>query len=32
VPFVAYQNRSLLANFHIKSLKEIAQILDIKIA
>jgi len=32
VPFVAYQNRSLSANFHIKSLKEIAQILDIKIA
>jgi phosphoglycolate phosphatase len=32
VPFVAYQNSSLLANFHIKSLKEIAQILDIKIA
>ena len=32
VPFVAYQNRSLLANFHIKSLKEIAQILNIKIA
>jgi phosphoglycolate phosphatase len=32
VPFVAYQNRSLLANFHIKSLKEITQILDIKIA
>jgi len=31
VPFVAYQNRSLSANFHIKSLKEIAQILDIKI-
>jgi phosphoglycolate phosphatase len=32
VPFVAYQNKSLLANFHIKSLKEIAQILDIKMA
>jgi HAD superfamily hydrolase (TIGR01549 family) len=32
VPFVAYQNRSLYANFHIKSLKEIAQILDIKLA
>jgi HAD superfamily hydrolase (TIGR01549 family) len=32
VPFVAYQNRSLSANFHIKSLEEIAQILDIKIA
>jgi phosphoglycolate phosphatase len=32
VPFVAYQNRSLSANFHIKSLKEIARILDIKIA
>lgn len=32
VPFVAYQNSSLSANFHIKSLKEIAQILDIKIA
>ncbi|MBW2490354.1 MAG: HAD family hydrolase [Deltaproteobacteria bacterium] len=32
VPFVAYQNRSLSADFHIKSLKEIAQILDIKIA
>jgi phosphoglycolate phosphatase len=32
VPFVAYQNESLLANFHIKSLKEIAQILDINIA
>ncbi|MBW2407248.1 MAG: HAD family hydrolase [Deltaproteobacteria bacterium] len=32
VPFVAYQNRSLSAEFHIKSLKEIAQILDIKIA
>ena len=32
VPFVAYQIRSLSANFHIKSLKEIAQILDIKIA
>jgi len=32
VPFVAYQNRSLSANFHIKSLKEITQILDIKIA
>ena len=32
VPFVAYQNRSLSANFHITSLKEIAQILDIKIA
>jgi HAD superfamily hydrolase (TIGR01549 family) len=29
VPFVAYQNRSLSANFHIKSLKEIVQILDI---
>lgn len=32
MPFVAYQNRSLSANFHIKSLKEIAQILDIKTA
>jgi len=32
VPFVAYQNRSLSASFHIKSLKEITQILDIKIA
>ncbi len=32
VPFVAYQNRSLSAKFHIKSLKEIAKILDIKIA
>jgi phosphoglycolate phosphatase len=32
VPFVAYQNRSLSANFHIESLKEMAQILDIKIA
>jgi len=32
VPFVAYQNRSLSANFHIKSLKEITQILDIKTA
>ncbi len=32
VPFVAYQNRSLSADFHIKSLKEIAQILNIKIA
>lgn len=32
VPFVAYQNRSLSANFHIESLKEIAQILNIKIA
>jgi phosphoglycolate phosphatase len=32
VTFVAYQNRSLSANFHIKSLKEIAQILDINMA
>ena len=32
VPFVAYQNRSLSANFHIESLKEIAQILDLKLA
>jgi HAD superfamily hydrolase (TIGR01549 family) len=32
VPFVAYQNRSLSANFHIKSLNEITEILDIKIA
>jgi len=31
VPFVAYQNRSLCANFHIKSLKEITEILDITI-
>jgi phosphoglycolate phosphatase len=31
VPFVAYQNRSLCANFHIKSLKEIAEILEITI-
>lgn len=32
VPFVAYQNRSLSANFHIESLKELAQILDLNIA
>jgi phosphoglycolate phosphatase len=31
VPFVAYQNRSLAADFHIGSLKEITRILDIKI-
>jgi phosphoglycolate phosphatase len=31
VPFVAYQNKSLLANFHIQSLKEIAKMLDMKI-
>ena len=31
VPFVAYQNRSLSADFHIDSLKEMAAILDIKI-
>jgi hypothetical protein len=30
VPFVAYQNRSLAADFHIDSLKEIARILDIE--
>jgi len=32
VPFVAYQNKTLSADFHIKSLKEIARILDIKTA
>ena len=32
VPFVSYQNKSLSANFHIESLKEISQILDINIA
>jgi phosphoglycolate phosphatase len=32
MPFVAYQNRTLSADFHIKSLKEIAQILNINIA
>jgi phosphoglycolate phosphatase len=32
VPFIAYQNRSLAADFHIGSLKEITRILDIKIA
>jgi phosphoglycolate phosphatase len=31
VPFVAYQNRSLDADFHIGSLKEIPPILDIEI-
>jgi phosphoglycolate phosphatase len=31
VPFVAYQNRSLSAEFHIHSLKEIAKILDLEI-
>jgi phosphoglycolate phosphatase len=31
VQFVAYQNRSLSADFHIGSLKEMAPILDIKI-
>jgi phosphoglycolate phosphatase len=31
VPFVAYQNRSLAADFHIGSLKEITRILDMKI-
>ena len=31
MPFVAYQNRSLSADFHIDSLKEMAAILDIKI-
>jgi phosphoglycolate phosphatase len=31
VPFVAYQNTSLTADFHIGSLKEMARILDIKI-
>jgi HAD superfamily hydrolase (TIGR01549 family) len=31
VPFVAYQNKSLAADFHIGSLKEISRILDIKI-
>jgi HAD superfamily hydrolase (TIGR01549 family) len=29
MPFVAYQNRSLSAEFHIHSLKEIAKILDL---
>ena len=32
VPFVAYQNTSLDADFHIGSLKEIASILDLEIA
>jgi phosphoglycolate phosphatase len=31
VPFVAFQNRSLAADFHIGSLKEMTRILDIKI-
>jgi len=31
MPFVAYQNRSLSAEFHIHSLKEIAKILDLEI-
>jgi phosphoglycolate phosphatase len=31
VPFVAYQNKSLAADFHIGNLKEMARILDIKI-
>lgn len=31
VPFVAYQNRSLSADFHIQSLKEIVGILDVSI-
>ena len=31
VTFIAYQNRSLSADFHIDSLKEMAAILDIKI-
>jgi len=31
VPFVAYQNRSLSADFHINSLKEIGEMFEIKI-
>ena len=31
VPFVAYQNKSLAADFHIGNLKEMARILDISI-
>jgi HAD superfamily hydrolase (TIGR01549 family) len=31
VPFVAYQNRSLSADFHIDSLKEIGEMFEIKI-
>jgi phosphoglycolate phosphatase len=31
VPFIAYQNRSLAADFHIGSLKEMDRILEIKI-
>jgi phosphoglycolate phosphatase len=31
VTFIAYQNRSLAADFHIRSLKEMDRILDIKI-
>ncbi len=30
VPFVAYQNRSLAADFHVASLKEITRILDMQ--
>jgi phosphoglycolate phosphatase len=32
MPFVAYQNRTLSADFHIKSLRELAPILDINMA
>jgi len=31
MPFVAYKNSSLTADYHIRSLKELAQILQLKI-
>lgn len=31
VPFVAYQNRSLSADIHVRSLKEVAKILDVDV-